>query len=106
METGNGVVGNCNRKEPVLKELTSNVRNLNLQIAELTSKLDEERDENAALSKTLSEQQRLIRAAIDRISPPSSVDGVKICEEHQDFLDKYLRKLRGEKTDLEHKAAG
>jgi len=80
--------------------------NLRREIAELTSKLDEERDENAALSKTLSEQQRLIRAAIDRISPPSSVDGVKICEEHQDFLDKYLRKLRGEKTDLEHKAAG
>ena len=81
--------------------------NLHFQIAELTSKLDEERDENAALSKTLSEQQRLIRAAVDRISPPSSVDGgTKICEEHQDFLDKYLRKLRGEQADLEHKAAG
>ena len=80
---------------------------LNFQIAELTSKLDEERDENAALSKTLSEQQRLIRAAVDRISPPSSLDGgTKICEEHQDFLDKYLRKLRGQQADLEHKAAG
>ena len=77
-----------------------------MQIAELTHKLDEERDENAALSKTVSEQQRLIRAAIDRISPPSAVDGAKTCEEHQDFLDKYLRKLRGEKADLEHKAAG
>ena len=80
-------------------------------MAELTSKLDEERDENAALSKTVSEQQRLIRAAVDRIAPPTSVDGdggggAKVCEEHQDFLDKYLRKLRGEKADLEHKAAG
>ena len=76
-------------------------------MAELTSKLDEERDENAALSKTVSEQQRLIRAAVDRISPPSSVDGgLKVCDDHQDFLDKYLRKLRGEKADLEHKAAG
>ena len=77
---------------------------------ELTSQLGEEREENAALSKTVAEQQRVIRAAVDRISPPTAKDGggaFEVCAEHQEFLDKYLRKLRGEQqADLEQKAKG
>ena len=70
------------------------------EVSDLKARLDLERKENSELSKSVQEQQGVIRTALKRINPSLEVEG---CQEHQDRLDAYLAKNReggGNPTEL------
>lgn len=61
------------------------------KIQELKAQLQEEKEENAALNKSVLEQQGVIKTALKRIYPALEVE---YCEEHQKWFESFVEKMK------------
>jgi predicted RNase H-like nuclease (RuvC/YqgF family) len=90
-------LSNVKAEEKALKERLAQVEE-DERLSELEKRLQEEKEENSKLNKSLQEQQGVIKAALNRLYPNL---GVELCQEHQEWLDKFVDKMKQEKTQTE-----
>ncbi len=98
-----------NQDSAALEELRSRAADLEgcvdgtNMVKDLREKLEEERKENERLSQAITEQQGVIKTALKRIFPSLNVE---YCQEHQEYFDRFLAKMREEGTEVERQRGG
>ena len=70
---------------------------LSREVAELREKFEAELKENSALSKSVKEQQGVIKTALRRLYPNLEVG--EMCPEHQECFDKFVAQMEKKSGD-------